>query len=275
MDDISILSQNGVQTGSMGASVFGRIIPYIRLAGKSEHAVLVTAGIHAREHVSCLAAMRQVYALAQRELPCTLYVVPMLNPDGNVLVESGADAFGFYKSRLLKENGSADFSLWKANAAGVDLNVNFDARWGTGVQNVRTAGAQNYIGEKPESEPETQALVAFTRKVRPSLTLSYHAKGQEIYYDFYQTGKERARDEAIAAYAASLTGYTLINGTRGSAGGYKDWCIQELEIPALTVEWVSDSYAHPLPDESIEKDVARAIDLPVRLYEFMQKNNYV
>ena len=140
---------------------------------------------------------------------------------------------------------------------------------------MRAAGAANHIGPAPFSEPETRALAAFTQKIRPVLTLSYHAKGQEIYYAFGQTGANLARDTAIARYAAKLTGYALIEGTRGSAGGYKDWCVQTLHIPALTIELAADSYAHPLPDESIADDFARAPLLPVRLYEFMVRQGYI
>ena len=275
LDDVNYLGRYGVETGCIGASVYGRLIPYVRL-GSGSHAVLVTAAIHAREHVTALFAVKQIYKLRGQDLPCTVYFVPMVNPDGNVLVFEGADAFGFDKTGLLALNGgNSDFSLWKANAAGVDLNVNFDAAWGTGRQNVRTAGSANYIGAKPFSEPETRALEAFTRKIRPVLTLSYHAKGREIYYDFGQTGAARERDRSIARYAAERTGYALIEGTQGSAGGYKDWCVAALGIPALTLELVSDAYAHPLPDHSIADDFARACDLPVQLYGYMRENAYV
>ncbi|MDE6398904.1 MAG: hypothetical protein K2L51_06250 [Clostridiales bacterium] len=275
LDDVNYLSRYGVETGCIGASVYGRLIPYVAL-GNGAHAVLVTAGIHAREHVSALFAVKQIYKLRGQDLPCRLYFVPMVNPDGNVLAHEGADAFGFDKNRLLALNGgNADFSLWKANAAGVDLNVNFNADWGAGKQNVRTAGSANYIGAQPFSEPETRALAEFTRKIRPVLTVSYHAKGREIYYDFGQTGEARARDRSIAQYAAECTGYSLIEGTQGSAGGYKDWCVAALGIPALTLELVADAFAHPLPDASIAEDFARAYDLPVRLYGFMRESGYV
>ena len=276
LDDVNYLSRFGVETGHIGQSVCGRLIPFVHIRGVGRP-VLVTAGIHAREHVSSLFAVRQIYKLFTSDSPlCDMYFVPMVNPDGNVLVSDGAAAFGFRKDELLRLNGgSADFSLWKANAAGVNLNVNFDADWGKGAQNVRAAGAANHIGPAPFSEPETRALAAFTQKIRPVLTLSYHAKGQEIYYAFGQTGANLARDTAIARYAAKLTGYALIEGTRGSAGGYKDWCVQTLHIPALTIELAADSYAHPLPDESIADDFARAPLLPVRLYEFMVRQGYI
>ncbi len=237
LDDINYLSRCGAETGCIGASGYGRLIPYAAL-GAGEHAVVITAG--------------------------------------NVLIAEGADAFGFDKAKLLALNGgNCDFSLWKANAAGVDLNVNFDAKWGEGKHNVRQAGGENYIGAAPFSEPETQALARFTRSLSPVLTLSYHAKGREIYYDFHQRGKARERDAAVARHAAACTDYALIEGTQGSAGGYKDWCVAALGIPALTLELASDELSHPLPDDSITKDFARAFDLPVRLYAFMKTQNYV
>lgn len=276
LDDVAYIARLGAETGAVGASVYGRIIPYIKVEGETRDAVIITAGIHAREHVSSLYAVKQLYRALAGKPPCDLYFVPMVNPDGNVLVEKGADVFGFDGAQLRELNdGKNDFSLWKANARGVDLNVNFDAKWGEGAQNVQTAGSENYIGEKPFSEPESAALAEFTRIVKPSLTLSYHAKGREIYYDFYQSGEAHERDRAIAEYAAQLTGYRVTEGTRGSAGGYKDWCVEALGIPALTLELVSDVYSHPLPDESIASDFAAAPDLPGRLYTFMKQKGYV
>ncbi len=275
LDDVNYLTREGAESGHIGASRYGRMIPYIRLGGGS-HSVIVTAGIHAREHVSSLFAVKQIYKMFASVPDCSVYFVPMVNPDGNVLVSEGADAFGFDKKRLTALNGGGnDFSLWKANAAGVDLNVNFDALWGTGVSNVRTAGPENYIGESPFSEPETRALAEFTRKIKPVLTLSYHAKGREIYYEFGQKGDALLRDVKIAEYAALLTGYGLIRGTRGSAGGYKDWCVSALGIPSLTVELVGDSYSHPLPDKSINEDFAREPLLPLKLYRYMEQNGFL
>ena len=276
LDDVNYLSRYGAETGCIGMTRCGRMIPYVRLTGESGACVLVTAGIHAREHVSSLFAIKQVYKLFSVRLPWDVCFVPMVNPDGNVLVSDGAAAFGFAGKTLLAQNGgNPDFSMWKANAAGVDLNVNFDARWGQGAQNVREAGGENYIGECAFSEPETAALARFTKKVCPCLTLSYHAKGREIYYAFSQSDDLLARDYAIARRAAEITGYTLVEGTRGSAGGYKVWCIDALEIPSLTLELASDELRHPLSDDSIKEDFLRGGDLPVQLYAFMKEKGYV
>ena len=63
---------------------------------------------------------------------------------------------------LLDVNGgNTDFSLWKANARAVDLNVNYNAKWGEGRQNVTYPAPSDYIGEFPVSEPENIALRDF------------------------------------------------------------------------------------------------------------------
>ena len=268
LDDVNYLARHGVETGSIGASEDGRLIPYVHLGTHEGPQLLITGAIHAREHVTAHLMVRQIYAQLNATQPLSggLYFVPMVNPDGNVLIGAGADAFPARKAFLLRVNGgNPDFSLWKANVNAVDLNVNFDARWGTGKHNVRLPAPSDYIGTRPFCQSESAALAAFTQKVRPQMTVSYHALGQEIYWEFYQPPADLARDRKLATAAARMTGYRLIEGTLGSAGGYKDWCIAQLRIPALTVEVVSERFCHPLPDESLTPDLAVNRHLPRKL----------
>lgn len=60
-----------------------------------------------------------------------------------------------------------------------------------------------------------------------------------------------SRDRKIASAAAKTLGYALAPAQTDSAGGYKDWCVQTLKIPALTIETVSDSFTHPLPQNAV------------------------
>ena len=59
-----------------------------------------------------------------------LSFICMANPDGIDLERGEIKSFSkFQQRKLLKiNNGSKDFLLWKANARGVDLNNNFDAK---------------------------------------------------------------------------------------------------------------------------------------------------
>lgn len=274
-DDVNYLARLGAETGSIGSTAYGNMIPFVHIRGDGKP-IIVTAGIHARENVSSVFAIKQIYRIYASAHRCNAYFVPMVNPDGNILYCGGVNTFGADAKKIRGINGgSDDFSLWKANARGVDLNVNFDVDWGKGKQNVFSPAPQNYVGAKPHSEPETQALAEFTERISPCLTISYHALGQEIYFDFNQRGADYARDEKIAVEASRLTGYKLVYGTQGSAGGYKDWCVRKFGIPSLTVELVSDKFSHPLPDTAIAEDFEREPVLPEKLYSFMEAQGLV
>ena len=173
--------------------------------------------VHAREWITARLALSHIEGGTCRGG----FVIPLLNPDGVAVCEERDP-------------------LWKANGRGVDLNCNFDADWGEGRLNTRVRGSENCIGDYPFSECESLALARFTLRVRPYVTLSFHTKGGEIYWE-YGGGGDRRGAEIISAY----TGYQpkIISG---SCGGYKDWCIQKLGIPAYTVECGDDALSHPI-----------------------------
>lgn len=176
------------------------------------------------------------------------------------------------KSNLLAINGNSDFSLWKANADGVDLNVNFDARWGEGRENGFYKSSQNYIGKYPFSARETRALANFTKRIKPCATISYHLKGEEIYWEFGQTSHRRYRDKRYAEAIAKYTGYKAVT-PQGSVGGYKDWCIQELKIPSFTIEVGNDKFPHPFPYDQFSVIFEQNKDLPRRLLNTVVKDD--
>jgi len=58
----------------------------------------------------------------------------------------------------------------RKNAHGVDLNRNFPYRWRGNVPH----SSGYYPGPRPASEPETRALMAFARRIRPDISIWYH-----------------------------------------------------------------------------------------------------
>ena len=184
-------------------------------------------------------------------------IIPLTNPDGALLSQKGVNSApqNMRKNLIALNRGSTDFSLWKANGRGVDPNVNFDARWGEGVSNVFAAGSENYVGEAPFSEPESRALKAFTEEIFPQYTLSFHTKGEEIYWRFSQTGMRTYRDYALAKALSASTGYPLGDAS-DSCGGYKDWCVEALSVPAFTIETGREEAAHPLKEAEL-KDIVK------------------
>lgn len=230
-----------------GRSVSGKPLVGFFVGKKQYPVLLVQYAVHAREWITALLALEHLV----RGVPHGgAYILPLTNPDGAALCLRGE---GFLRkmppgqAEFLRRlnGGSGDFSLWKANARGVDLNVNFDAEWGSGAANVFAPAPENYVGPAPFSEPETRALRDFTKKAAPDATLSFHTKGGEIYWEFGQRGVSRVRDERTAKVLAQKAGYTA-KQIAGSAGGYKDWCIKEFGIPSFTVEAGSDALPHPL-----------------------------
>ncbi len=232
---------------AIGESLFGRKLYAVKI-GEGRPTGLAQYAIHGREYITAELAFAH-YGLGLYKGSC--WLLPLVNPDGALLSEEGVtSAPPVERERLVALNGGKNFSLWKANGRGVDLNVNFPARWGRGSQNLRVAGRENYIGAFPFSEPESYALKSFTEEIRPDYTISYHTKGEEIYWYFYQPLGRIPRDKRLANALSLSTGYPLAHA-KGSAGGYKDWCIQRFSIPAFTVEVGADYFSHPLQADAL------------------------
>lgn len=221
------------EKGYLGVTEKGKLIPYFKVFKTDYPTVIVTYSIHAREYITTFLSFKQIEDYIKFGKKGTVYFVPMVNIDGVEIA-------------LLKN------PLYKANVRGVDLNVNFDAKWGMGKYNVRKKGSENYIGEYPFSEKESIALRDFTLLVNPSLTISYHAKGEEIYWYFFQEKEKIKRDYRIAKKIAKTTGYK-IKTLFDSTGGYKDWCIDKLKIPSFTIEVGDDKLSHPISEENLDK----------------------
>ncbi len=217
---------------SIGKTVENRDIYCFKVSKTDYPIMIIQSAIHAREFITTYLTFNLIEDFLENGLIGTAYFLPAINLDGINICQTLNP-------------------LYKANARGVDLNVNFDARWGTGEFNQKIVGAENFIGAFPFSEPETRALRDFTLKIKPNATVSFHSKGEEIYYEFFQKGKALAQDEKFAKTLAQINGYK-IKSTPNSAGGYKDWCVEKLKISALTVEVGSDLLSHPIGKEFVQ-----------------------
>jgi g-D-glutamyl-meso-diaminopimelate peptidase len=247
----------GVETRVIGESVLGRPLRAFFVGKNRGRAPIIIGAIHAREWITAplVAEMVKTYAFQPRL--GGIWFVPLCNPDG-------------------VEIALGEKTMWKSNARGVDLNVNFDADWGTGAKNVTTAGAENFIGTHAESEPETRALVNFVKSVRPKWTIAYHSKGRVIYYGFKprktrnpRTRKFR-RDEQIARTLGNLTGYAP-ERTANSAGGFTDWVSAKFGVPAFTLEVGSDDLPHPIGMEHLPKILSENANVPLLMSEIFDK----
>lgn len=177
----------------------------------------------------------------------TIYTVPMVNPDGVDIAVHGLDITNPYHQKLISRVGIHSFNkVWQANAAGVDINHNYNAGWR--VVKSRPSPTQ-YAGPYSESEPETKAMVEFIKKMKFDMLIAFHSQGREIYYDY--DGMAAENSKRIADKMAEASGYT-VGAPIGSAafGGCKDWFIKEFGKAGFTVEIGSGK--NPLPLEMLE-----------------------
>lgn len=222
----------------LGYSSQGREIFAFHIGESTGRQFIAVYAVHAREWITARLAVKHVnYGVKSGGG----WIIPLLNPDGANLSQT-------------------TYPLWKANARGVDLNCNFDAEWGSGRLNTHTRGGENCIGDFPFSEPETSALKQFTLKIHPFVTLSFHTKGEEIYWEFNGKG-----DLCGAEILKEATGYA-VKKIYGSAGGYKDWCIQKLHIPAYTIECGADKLSHPITSVGKLKKCFKVLKIFVEKY---------
>jgi len=274
------LQDEGLELFNAGKSVLGKNILATHIGSYDGVQILIQGGIHAREYISTLLMIEQARYLNALDLVQNggIYFVFLTNPDGAEIVLDGIDSVpcDITKQYLSLANGGFDFSKYKANVNLVDLNTNFDADWGTGSQNVRCPNSENFVGFYPESEREVISLINFTRQVRPSLTISYHSKGEVIYYGFTgQSDENLSRDRAIGEELSATTGYPLIF-TENSSGGYKDWCIQKLGIPSYTIEIGDVNIEHPIDEEYLPEIFEQNKDVPlVALNQAIQYQNQI
>ena len=216
---------------------------------------IFVAGVHAREHITTDLLCKMLDdGLFDNIKNFNLSFVLMANPDGVEICYHGFDSVpeNFKKEVFEINKNNEDFSLWKANGVGVDINNNFDANFGTNTH-ANKPSKSGFAGLFAESENETKALVSYTKSKRVFLTVSYHSKGEEIYFNFFQDEKRLKRDEFIAKQFAKSTGYLIRNVERVSSGGYKDYCVQKLKVPALTIEVGSDELKHPIKKEFLNE----------------------
>lgn len=264
---IVALQDEGLELFNVGQSTLGKNILATHIGDYSGTQIIIQGGIHAREYISTLLMIEQARYIFVNNLVKEggIYFIFLTNPDGAEIALDGIDNLPceITKQYLLLANPSGNFSTYKANINLVDLNTNFDADWGTGELNSFCPDTENFVGFYPNSEREVQNLINFTQRIKPSLTISYHSKGEVIYYGFTgESEQDILRDQSIGEQLSALTGYPLIF-TSNSSGGYKDWCIRNLQIPAYTIEVGNVNLAHPIGEEHLPEIFNQNKDVPV------------
>ncbi|KAB2338513.1 LysM peptidoglycan-binding domain-containing protein [Cytobacillus depressus] len=237
-----------IKVNTIGNTVLGKPIQEIRL-GKGTKKVHFNASFHANEWITSgiLMSLLNYFLLSltnvkpiRRLQTMPLYqsvdisIVPMVNPDGVNLVLSGPPEN--IREQVIRINrGSTDFSGWKANISGVDLNDQFPAKWEDEKERSpeKSPARRDYPGEAPLTEPEAIAMADLTRKRNFNRVLAFHTQGEEFYWGF--EGLEPPQSSALAKEFSRVSGYKSVQYIESYAG-YKDWFIQDFRRPGFTIE---------------------------------------
>jgi g-D-glutamyl-meso-diaminopimelate peptidase len=238
---------------TIGRSVLGKRLIAVRI-GTGKKQIHYNGSFHAREWITTPLLVKFIEDYAKsytngsrlrdkdmRQLfqQTSLWIVPLVNPDGVELVQRGVTAKNPYYERLLKwNNGSFDFSQWKANIRGVDLNRQYPAHWEeekqrNAARGVTGPGPLYYAGTAPLTEPEAIVIANLTKRHDFRLVMAFHTQGKEIYWGY--RGLEPPESKTIADRFAAVSGYKPV-AWAGSDAGYKDWFIQEYRRPGFTIE---------------------------------------
>lgn len=256
-----------IELGSIGTSVIGKQLYYLRL-GSGANQVFYNASHHANEWITTPVLMKffEEYAEAATTggsifgtpanlllRQTSLYIVPMVNPDGVDLVTGAMSRSSPYYTRA--QRIAADYPQipfpngWQANILGTDLNLQYPAGWEQAkeikfAQGFTSPAPESYVGSAPLTAPESAAVHQFTRSKDFSLVLAYHTQGRVIYWKFLDIEPPFGRQ--IARQFAEVSGYEVSETpVESSYAGYKDWFILEYNRPGFTIE--AGVGVNPLP----------------------------
>ena len=236
--------------------------------GNGTRKVIYSAAWHANEWITTPVLLKfaeefaerlqnggEIFGIPAADLAAgaTIYMVPMVNPDGVDLVTGAIDpeSIPYRQAQQI----SASFPAipfpdgWKANLNGVDLNLQFPAGWLRAreikfLQGFNRPAPRDYVGRAPLSQPEAKAMAGYTEYIDPDLVLAYHTQGKEIYWSFMDYEVPGARE--LGEKFARISGYALSEPAASSSyAGYKDWFIKIFRRPGFTVE--AGSGINPLP----------------------------
>ncbi len=233
---------------TIGNSVMGKDLVELKI-GNGSKVVHWNGSFHANEWITTPVIMQflndYLLALTNKETirgldvnpfydQVTLSIVPMVDPDGVNLVLNGPPDGPFGEQALQINNGNQDFSGWKANIRGVDLNNQYPAKWEVEQERKpKEPSPRDFPGYEPLTEPEAIAMAELAQARQFEKMLAFHTQGEVIYWGY--EGLEPPQSMTIVNEFERVSGYQPIRNVYSFAG-YKDWFIQTYRRPGFTVE---------------------------------------
>lgn len=261
MDELCLKYEKHLKKQIIGKSVEGRDIAALKLSTDdrpNKPALLLVGGIHAREDFSVMLCMKML------DYYCSLYTegksfgnydvrkivdntdihfIPAANPDGLNIIHHGLKAsLNYIELKNMKIWGE-DYTYWKANSSGVDLNKNFDdGNWDIRicVPGSDVPCSDRFKGFKPDSEPETRALINYCRENSFSFMVSYHSSGNCTFWadrgthGMFNGLDEKIMDEFNKKFIYRKTKISEDPAVYGC--GFENWFRVKIKRPAFCIE---------------------------------------
>jgi len=282
---------------TIGYSEFGLPILTLSIRSESKHKkypIWLVGNIHAREDYSSkfvmkftnlfllsIVGMDSTYKNAKQILEqFDFYISPVVNPDGLKIAHEDWEGIEQFKDSILKIKLIDGLFAWKANGKGVDLNSNFDDGnhlYKCSAISQEVPASEGYKGCFPAEAKETIVLQNYVNKIQPILTLSFHTKGNVLFWgdcDTYQ--KFDGIDSLISAKAARITGFKMMNLSYNPISygcGLENYIRAKLDMLAVCVELSPmTSRREQHPDNQFNKLVwSKASQLPIIYIEELLK----
>jgi hypothetical protein len=206
--------------------------------------VLFNAMHHAREIMTSEVAVDTGETLLSgygRDAKITNYldklkvvVIPMFNVDGNHIVWTTDN-------------------MWRKNARdgfGVDINRNYPYAWGSCNGSSGYTGAQDYRGPSAASEPETNVMMNYVKKIKPVFNISYHSYSELVLYPYGCQGEHVPNHDVVKKIADEIAALLPSDDNDGSFytsgtpwetlyavdGGDIDWMYHDMNVIPFVIE---------------------------------------
>lgn len=233
-------------------SIEGRQLWYVKISDnpsldESEPKILYSGLTHAREPMGMQQLFFFIYYLLENYQTnanvnylvdnLEMYFLPCTNPDGYVLNENTNPNGGGMHRKNCRATGASNY--------GVDLNRNFGYMWGyDNVGSSANIESETYRGTSAFSEPETQALKAFTELKQFKFVIDYHCYSNVLLYPWGYMDAITTDDSVFRAYSDLMTqmnGFfygTPMQGIGYNAnGGSFDWYYGEQTTKPKILAW--------------------------------------
>ena len=296
LDSLVKLFPERTQLFSIGNSEFGLPIKVVRIGSKTpkKRSMLFVGNVHAREDYSSKFVMKFlnmyllsftgdsiIYKKATDYLAdLDLYFMPVANPDGLKIAHEDWVNIEKFFPEINQIKKIETFGEWKANGKGIDLNDSFND--GTHALNKSYNSSpvpcsEGFKGKYAAEPIETQVIQKFVSEIRPLMTLSFHTKGDLIYWADSKTHSYfNGIDSLINDAALNVSNFSRVPVSPDPStygGGLENYVRYQFGLLGSCVELSSgDSERKQFPDSEFNKRVwKKAWKIPVTCIELVIK----